>query len=428
MSQCTLPPPGHVVLSIDTDAPLPPAPSELLVDSDSGEGGWLFDTLRVEAMSSGDPEVARVIPGTRAEFDLHRGMFATEPVSLAVVPEAADEPLFLSVTIFRRLRAPARYDTTEAGLLARLCLRGPGEHGRANAWVQLVMQSLELSMEQSLLCHDGRKPDEPLRQVSKGARACDGARDEEVCISAGTFWMGDTELIGNRGEELEDADRERLVKLSPFYIDREEVTAAQFFRIKETLYESQFSPGLCEGSCQCPEADAQTPMVCVDWDSAAAYCRGVGKQLPTEAMWEYVASGLGQDRRYPWGQDAPECDATILARGSGQACVARDGSGPQRAGTGERDRVDVRGDETIYDLAGNVAEWTADTFTPQAELAMRRLWVDPTFDVGFGGTKRVVKGGSFATSLVHARAAARAQRISSEARPDLGFRCARRAD
>src|SRR5262249_43381717 len=128
---------------------------------------------------------------------------------------------------------------------------------------------------------------------------------------------------------------------------------------------------------------------------------------------------------YPWGDSVPKCDGVVLAREADGFCHDSGGNGPQRAGSGGDDQVHVDApDVVVMDLAGNVSEWTADAFTPQAELAKRRIWIDPSFEPEFDG-KLVVRGGSFRSSLVLARAAARFQQVPLTQRDDLGFRCAR---
>jgi formylglycine-generating enzyme required for sulfatase activity len=94
--------------------------------------------------------------------------------------------------------------------------------------------------------------------------------------------------------------------------------------------------------------------------------------MPTEAEWEYVASGRGEGRRYPWGKDTPvsghhgnfrgEQALRITSRvpSDGEGGVMTVGAYPAGASR-----------DGILDLAGNVAEWCSDTFqyyTAAAEI------------------------------------------------------------
>src|SRR5205085_185283 len=60
---------------------------------------------------------------------------------------------------------------------------------------------------------------------------------------------------------------------------------------------------------------AKLPLNCVGWDTARAYCHLLGKDLPTEAQLEFLASGRGFEFSYAWGEDDPDCGDTVWGRG-----------------------------------------------------------------------------------------------------------------
>jgi serine/threonine-protein kinase len=150
--------------------------------------------------------------------------------------------------------------------------------------------------------------------------------------------------------------------------------------------------------CNAPRGAGDHPINCVDYAGAEAYCRWVGKRLPTEAEWELAARGP-EGRPHPWGSDAPTC---------GRACIDRNGAcrdpdvsvATCAAGAHPADRTP----EGIFDLGGNVAEWTADAAGDRA--------------------LRVVRGASFIDGEEALRATTRAPVPAALAHVGIGFRCA----
>ena len=93
----------------------------------------------------------------------------------------------------------------------------------------------------------------------------------------------------------------RKVFISPFWMDRDEVSVAGWerFRAATGHRASKYSR---DKTLHRPHL----PVVGVSWFDAGAYCAWAGKRLPTEAEWEKTARGADA-RRYPWGDffDAP---------------------------------------------------------------------------------------------------------------------------
>lgn len=225
---------------------------------------------------------------------------------------------------------------------------------------------------------------------SESVRAPHAAPAGMVWVPPGSFVMGE------RG-----ASAARYVTLGGFWIDRTEVTAAAYRR--------------CVNAGSCPEASdpfgllraPDAPAVNVTHAMAAAYCAWRGGRLPTEAEWEYAARGA-EGRTYPWGERAPDCSlARALGCGASPIQVGRLPAGASPFGA--------------LDMAGNVAEWTADRWEALAPGSFR----DPT--TAAGGHERVVRGGAFDEPASALRASARMRRDEREARYDLGFRCVRSA-
>jgi formylglycine-generating enzyme required for sulfatase activity len=158
---------------------------------------------------------------------------------------------------------------------------------------------------------------------------------------------------------------------------------------------------------------ADQPVTIISWDEAAAYCTALGGRLPTEAEWEYAARGGLEGAVFPWGSEDPsynDGDLTGAAfEGGGARPVATFGAN----GYG------------LFDMAGNVWEWIADSYVGYPDEAVTdavSLPLDPTDVV------RGVRGGSYGDDQGYLRVSNR-----NPVRPDgehvnVGVRCARLAE
>ncbi len=153
----------------------------------------------------------------------------------------------------------------------------------------------------------------------------------------------------------------------------------------------------------------ETPAVFVSWYGADAYCRAIGRRLPTEAEWERTARGIS-NTLYPWGNDFISTNANT-AGSETPAGAPLDVSQFQTGSSGFG----------ALNMAGNVAEWTADwygaTYYGQAGSDQ-----NPTGPLS--GINRVVRGGSFADRPFFARSVQRTDRAPDQRFPFVGFRCA----
>jgi formylglycine-generating enzyme required for sulfatase activity len=235
-----------------------------------------------------------------------------------------------------------------------------------------------------------------------------------VYVPAGEFIMGSSDAqvdiaLALCKEYVDDCQRswfeseqpQHTVYLDAFYIDKTEVTNAQYRKCVEA--------GACDAPSNTAYYDnanyAQYPVIYVDWYQAMAYCEWAGKRLPTEAEWEKAARGT-DGRTYPWGNTFAGsrlnfCDKNCphdwkdASVDDGYARTAPVGSYP--AGSSPYGALD---------MAGNVWEWTASEWEPGHEF-------------------RVLRGGSLAQPGVNARAAERYGSTPANAAAAVGFRCAR---
>lgn len=179
------------------------------------------------------------------------------------------------------------------------------------------------------------------------------------------------------------------------------------------------------------EGRGEHPINCISWPQASTYCSAQGYHLPTEAQWEYAARG-NAGRIYPWGNGAPsvntlngcgkECDAWHTSVGLhgevSSVLYAGDDTYPGTAPAGSFTAGATP--EGLLDLAGNVAEWTANSWYEYADLAK-----DPTFERPTNGAYHVVRGGAFnSTTPAHIDASLRVAMPNATFSHAIGFRCA----
>ena len=185
-----------------------------------------------------------------------------------------------------------------------------------------------------------------------------------------------------------------------------------------------------EGACwRAPEGPGSTtrdrpdhPVVHVSASDASAYAAWAGGRLPGEAEWEHAARAGRRGIRFPWGDDEPD-DADVLP------CNIWQGEFPRR-NTGADGWLGTAPARSfgpnpwgLYNLCGNVWEWTADRFRVRSlSGAARRL-----NEVSVSEDRRVLKGGSFLCHRSYCyryRIAARIGNPPDTATSHVGFRLA----
>jgi formylglycine-generating enzyme required for sulfatase activity len=189
---------------------------------------------------------------------------------------------------------------------------------------------------------------------------------EMVLIPAGEFIMGSSD------DKSATWYPEHKINLPAYWIDKWEVTNADFldFAIK-TGYQGE---GAKEGKDwrQFFTAEkARNPVVFITWNDAVAYCKSLGKRLPTEEEWEKAARGP-DGFRYPWGKAWEANKASTYETGRREA-----------------EQVGLYEDKSPYgvrDMLGNVQEWTSSWY--------KAYKGNTKGDDNFGERYRVVRGAS----------------------------------
>jgi formylglycine-generating enzyme required for sulfatase activity len=297
------------------------------------------------------------------------------------------------------------------------------------------------------------------------------------------FIAGGTFLMGSDRHYPEEGPAHR-VAVDDFWIDRDPVTNAEFGRFVRdsgyvTLAERLLDPALYPGvpvhllqpcslvfspprfpvdtsdwrlwwrllpgaswhqpygpgsSCRGLEAH---PVVHIAFQDALAYARWAGKDLPSEAEWEHAAWGGLEDAEYAWGDTFAPGGQHMANTWQGQfphENTALDGferTSPVRSfppnGYG------------LYDMIGNVWEWTSDFYAPRHTAAVmkpccvprnpRNSTPEDSFDPALppnGIARRVIKGGSHLCAPNYCyryRPAARQAQAIDSPTSHIGFRC-----
>ncbi len=272
---------------------------------------------------------------------------------------------------------------------------------------------------------------------------CGVENDENCCasplVTGGTYYRSN--------------DSSAPATVSPFRLDRFEVTVARFRKFLAAYPESRPGSGAGEhpliddsgwdttwggflpddvasfggALLQCkpgsiwtetPSAWENKPINCVSWYEAFAFCAWDFGRLPTEAEWNYAAAGGVEQRVYPWSN--PPSSQVIDGSYAAYDC----------AGDGNASTCDVndiltvgsrspRGDGRWLhaDLAGNVREWALDGYDE---------YVTPCNDcANLSNTYRVARGGGFNDAATFVTSSDRGYTIPDSRSTIGGFRCAR---
>jgi formylglycine-generating enzyme required for sulfatase activity len=164
------------------------------------------------------------------------------------------------------------------------------------------------------------------------------------------------------------------------------------------------------------------PVTHVAYEDAVAYAAWAGKSLPTEAEWEYAARGGLDGATYTWGEEFAPKGRMMANTWQGEfpwQNLRSDGF----EGTSPVERFPPNG-FGLFDMAGNVWEWTADDFT--APQPSGSPCCAPKADLTERFPRKVIKGGSHLCApnyCLRYRPAARQAETVDTSTCHIGFRC-----
>jgi formylglycine-generating enzyme required for sulfatase activity len=246
------------------------------------------------------------------------------------------------------------------------------------------------------------------------------AKDEMVLVPEGPFLMGSNRQIDRNSYPQEMP--QRTVHVDAFEIDKYEVTTVQYLRYVVAGGLPPLVDWKWGGVFQ--ETMAAHPVMHVSWFEGDAYCKWAGKRLPSSAEWEKAARGT-DGRIYPWGNQPAGLSRANFGR-TGLSGPVRDR--PERlllyppivSVDKYENAVSPYG---VFNMAGNVAEWTADWYDPYYyRYGPNRNPKGPDH-----GSHKAFRGGGWVDSTPAVRPAQRNGADPKTRMNWLGFRCARDA-
>jgi formylglycine-generating enzyme required for sulfatase activity len=244
---------------------------------------------------------------------------------------------------------------------------------------------------------------------------------EMIWIPAGDFLMGSplTEAGRNPTHDAEgntwDETQHKVTIAKGFWMDTTEVTneAYRKFIVAKPEWQKDKYDAKAQGAPapvlylekwtgnDYPAGQGNYPVMTVTWYAARAYCGWAGERLPTEAEWEYAARA-GTMTAYWWGDTFDGTKANL-----------------NQKNTEPVDNPNHRNSWGLFDMIGNVQEWTSSLLKPYPYRAD-----DGREDLDAPGL-RVERGGGYRQSAVWARAAVRTGFEPTFSTRRLGMRCVR---
>ena len=232
---------------------------------------------------------------------------------------------------------------------------------------------------------------------------------EMVHFPAGEFEMGSPKGTGKKNEYPN-----HKVYLDAFYLDRFEVTFANFEAyLVAHLKKYPTITGWVDRKARVDMINK--PIFGLQWKRCRNYCEWREKRIPTEAEWERAARGTN-NRIYPWGNEPPDKTRANF----GNCCFVQKGKVHNKVGHYEKGKTA----EGISDLGGNVAEWVSDWYD-------KKYYNQAPYKNPKGpkkGKYHVIRGGAWNSLPIYLRSSSRYGDSDGKDYYGIGCRCAKDAD
>ncbi len=475
-SACTreLPPLPEVVLTVDTDLPVPLAVSDLRVDLYDAQGTW-FQTAD---FARPDPRDWPVSFGVYADGSTTKNVWVrlrAYPAGqvrdyrgeaphvwggpMDPTPKTNAPRLFSGGVDVTPASAPWALVTVERLLYVELP-RDAKEHARVTLGGACLGTSARFSNDAPVLalgvattCIDTEKTLAPVTLLPLDdtldtnpsvvgrwsnepcAAAANGA--DRICVAGGTTVLGTADLLS--GFEVA-ALPVRTFGLHRFTMDRFEVTVARYRAAKAKGFAEPVLPtandgplsisgnGLCTWSLA-PRGREDYALNCVPWNTSRAFCKFMGGDLPTEAQWEHAATiaGRAQKARYPWGNDEPSCSRAAFGRGDAAANRGKCLQFPMTPPPPKDSKNDLT-PLGLNALGGGLSEWVVDKAVPYTDPCwVEGPIVDPRCEPAASDKRSVIRGANYILPQMVA-ATTRFVDDRTSGSYDLGLRCVYAAD
>jgi formylglycine-generating enzyme required for sulfatase activity/tRNA A-37 threonylcarbamoyl transferase component Bud32 len=249
--------------------------------------------------------------------------------------------------------------------------------------------ALKRAFEQSYHHITSQVPDVPDGTVA--------STEDTALLEGGHFLVG--------CDDVKEESPEFEAQVDPFFMDKYPVTVKQYAAFLKAAGHPEpafWGDPRYSGPNQ--------PVIGVSWEDANAYAAWAGKKLPTEIQWEFAARGK-ENRVYPWGNlepDTTKCNFGDYLSMPSNVTMHDEGKTP----------------DGIFDLAGNVYEWTSNPFLPYDRIFAARSQVELGNERRSPQTPlRAVRGGCWDSKPAELRCTHRRGMFPETRLASLGFRC-----